>query len=213
MLWQRFVQNRSQFFVEREDGFCTIRCLTSFAGASVSAVWKQEMRRFAAVAALLCINGHNPMPLSPAIILFIVYGTDLHCLTPAFIGEWFVNPRKRLLDWLVVGPDGNLQPFAGYFALFHDIEAGFDCMSYDLLMFKFLHLFCRYQHISIMIIPHIRQLRLICYTLLHLGLPHTGILSGQISSLHLIFPAIMASGLPRQVHHQNELFTVSLNAV
>lgn len=118
-----------------------IWCLTSFAGASVSAVQKKEMRQFAAVAALLCINGHNPMPLSPAVILFIMYRTDPHCLTPAFIGEWFVNLQKWLLNWLAMGPGGNLQPFAGYFALFHDIKAGFGCISYDLLMFKFLHLF------------------------------------------------------------------------
>jgi hypothetical protein len=75
------------------------------------------------VAALLYINGHTPAPLSPAVILFIINGTDLNCLTPAFIGEWFVNLRKRLLDWLEMGPEGDLQPFTSYFASFHDIEA------------------------------------------------------------------------------------------
>ncbi|KAF8239901.1 hypothetical protein L208DRAFT_1235927 [Tricholoma matsutake] len=86
------------------------------------------MRQFAAVAALLCINGHNPMPLSPAVILFIMYRTDPHCLTPAFIGEWFVNLQKWLLNWLAMGPGGNLQPFAGYFAFF--------CISLQVLAYQ-----------------------------------------------------------------------------
>jgi len=96
------------------------------------------MRRFAVVAALLFINGHTPMPLSPAVILFIIYRSDLNCLTPAFIGEWFVNLRKRLLDWLAMGPEGDVQPFAAYFASFHDIEASFYTIYYNLLAFIYL---------------------------------------------------------------------------
>ena len=130
--------------MEREDGFCTIRCLTSFAGASVSAGRKQEMMRLAVVAALLYISGHTPMPLSPAVILFITYGSDLNCLTLAFIGEWFVNLRKRLLDWLAMGPEGDLQPFATYFATFHDIEAGFYIICYtcqpSYIFYRYLHI-------------------------------------------------------------------------
>ena len=137
MLWQRFLQNRSQFFVEREEGFCTIRCLTSIAGATLSAGRKKEMMRFAVVAALLYINGHTPMPLSPAVILFTIYGADLNCLTPAFIGEWFVTLRKRLLDWLEMGPGGDLQPFAAHFASFHDTEAGFYLICYNQLAYIF----------------------------------------------------------------------------
>jgi hypothetical protein len=140
--------------VEREEGFCTIRCLTSVAGASLSAGRKQEMRRFAVVVALLYINGHAPMPLSPAVTLFIVYNADLNCLSPAFIGEWFVNLRKRLLDWLAMGPEGDLRPFASYFASFHDTEASIFLIYYLCQLTIF---YTRYLHIVIAIILLIKQ--------------------------------------------------------
>ena len=96
------------------------------------------MRQFAVVAALLYINGHAPMPLLPAIILFIIYGTDLNCLTPTFISEWFVHLQKQLLDWLATGPQGNVQPFTAYFASFHDTEASFYLIFYYLLASYFI---------------------------------------------------------------------------
>lgn len=176
MLWQRFVQKRAQFFVECKEGFCTIWCLTSVAGASLSAVQKQEIRWFAVIAALLYINGHTPMPLSPAVILFIIYGTDLHCLTPAFIREWFVNLRKRLIDWITMGPEGDLQPFNAYFASFHDTEASFHLICYLLLAFNY---FFRYLHIgSVTLLPIKHLLSRYCI-LQHLVQPRISTWVGQ----------------------------------
>ncbi|KAF8233723.1 hypothetical protein L208DRAFT_1554721 [Tricholoma matsutake] len=96
--------------------------MTSFAASSVSVAQKQQLKCLRAVCALLYIHRQTPMPLSPAVILFIVYKFNLHCLTPGFIGEWFINLRKLIADWLELGPEGNLQPFASHFATYHDTE-------------------------------------------------------------------------------------------
>jgi hypothetical protein len=133
------------------------------------------------------------MPLSPAVILFIIYGTDFSCLTPAFIGEWFVNLRKRLLDWLAMGHEGDLQPFAGYFASFHDIEAGL--IYYHIPGLAFHRFLYRYLHIHIGIILLIKQSLLRCCIMQHLGLPHIDTLSGLVLYQHLIFAVVMDSGL------------------
>lgn len=122
MVWDQFLQSRSRFFVEREEGFCTIKCMTSFAGLSISPARRVEMKRLGAVAALLYIHGQTPKPLSPAVILFLIYSLDLRCLTPGFIGEWFVELRKVLTDWLEMGPEGDPQRFAFHFATYHDTE-------------------------------------------------------------------------------------------
>ena len=105
--------------------------MTSFGGSSVSPTRKVAMKRFGAVAALLLIHGQTPRPLSPAVILFIIYGFNLHCLTPGFIGEWFVNLRKLLLDWLEMGPEGDPEPFASHFATYHDAQV---CCTFLLLL-------------------------------------------------------------------------------
>lgn len=80
------------------------------------------MKRFAAICALLFIQGKNPHPLSPAVVLFIIYGFDLRCLTPSFIGEWFADLRSLIFQWLEMGPNGDLSPFASHFASYHDTE-------------------------------------------------------------------------------------------
>jgi hypothetical protein len=124
-LWNRFIQNRSQFFVDREDGFCTIRCMTSFGGSSVSPARMLAMKQFGAVTALLLVHGQTPRPLSPAVMLFIIYNFDIHCLTPGFIGEWFAGLRTLLSNWLETGPDGDPEPFASHFATYHDAQVSF----------------------------------------------------------------------------------------
>lgn len=80
------------------------------------------MKQFGAVTALLLIHGQTPRPLSPAVMLFIIYNFDLRCLTPGFIGEWFVGLRNLLSDWLETGPDGDPEPFASHFATYHDAQ-------------------------------------------------------------------------------------------
>jgi hypothetical protein len=96
--------------------------MTLFTASSVSVAWKQELKCLRAICALLYINRQTPMPLSPTVILFIVYKFNLHCLTPGLIGERFINLQKLIANWLELGPEGNLQPFASHFATYHDTE-------------------------------------------------------------------------------------------
>jgi hypothetical protein len=83
------------------------------------------MKQFGAVTALLLVHGQTPRPLSPAVMLFIIYNFDIHCLTPGFIGEWFAGLRTLLSNWLETGPDGDPEPFASHFATYHDAQVSF----------------------------------------------------------------------------------------
>lgn len=83
------------------------------------------MKRFGAVCALLYITGKSPHPLSPAVILFIVYGFDFRCLTPAFIGEWFSDLHRTLSDWIAAGSQGDISSFASHFISYHESEVIF----------------------------------------------------------------------------------------
>ena len=101
--------------------------MTSFVGLSVSPARKLATKQFGAVTALLLIYGQTPRPLSPAVMLFIIYNFDFHCLTPGFVGEWFSDLRVLLSNWLEIGPDGDPEPFASHFATYHDTQV---CLSH-----------------------------------------------------------------------------------
>jgi hypothetical protein len=162
-LWNRFIQNRSQFFVDRGDDFCTIRCMTSFGGSSVSPARRLAMKQFGAVAALLLIYGQTPRPLSPAVMLFITYNFDIHCLTPGFIGEWFAGLRVLLSNWLETGPGGDPEPFASHFATYHDAQV---CCHTFLLYCQIGSNYHLFSHLPIETVTWLCTSRspLICYT-------------------------------------------------
>jgi hypothetical protein len=104
--------------------------MTSFAAQAVSPARQRDMKRLGAVCALLYAHGKCPLPLSPAVTLFVVYGLDFRCLTPTFIGEWFAPLHRLILDWLEMGPEGNPDQFAPHFATYHDTEVCSACFSF-----------------------------------------------------------------------------------
>lgn len=119
-MWNRFQRNHTRFFTERDGGFCTVNCLSSVIAANASVGRIRELKRLGAAAALMCIHGQFPAPLSPAVLLYTIYDHDFHCLTPTFIGEWFPDLRKLISDWLEMGPDGDPMPFSAHFASYLD---------------------------------------------------------------------------------------------
>jgi len=75
-----------------------------------------ELKHLGAAVALMCIHGHFLLPLSPAVLLYVIYNHDFHCLTPNFIGEWYPDLRKLISDWLAMGPEGDPRPFKTQFS-------------------------------------------------------------------------------------------------
>ncbi|KAG6905443.1 hypothetical protein DXG01_002693 [Tephrocybe rancida] len=115
--------NRSRYLAPCEGGHFTLRCITSFT-SSVSPARLKEISRFGAVCALIYVRCQGVPPLSPALILFLLYDFDLRCLTPAFVGEWFPGLHKTVIDWLEMGPSGDPRTgqFMAHFSTYHNVE-------------------------------------------------------------------------------------------
>jgi hypothetical protein len=71
---------------------------------------------------LLLIIGQCPTPLDPCILQYIVHGMDIHSLHPAFIGEWHPETRAKVLQWLDIGPAGDITPFQNHLAAYNALE-------------------------------------------------------------------------------------------
>ncbi|KAG5649391.1 hypothetical protein H0H81_004149 [Sphagnurus paluster] len=124
----QILDKTAQFLVERAEGLSTLHTMTSFVLARRSESHPNQrtmdMKRFGAICALMIARGQMPSPLSPAVILFIIYDFDLACLTPSFIGYWYPVLRKMIDDWLLLGPAGNPATnrayFDSHFISYHD---------------------------------------------------------------------------------------------
>ncbi|KAG5649243.1 hypothetical protein H0H81_005175, partial [Sphagnurus paluster] len=125
----RILNNSAQFLVERAEGLSTLQTITSFVLAhphpdSQPSKRTMDMKRFGAICALMLARGKMPSPLSPAVILFIIYNFNLACLTPSFIGYWYPDLWKMIKEWLLLGPDGNPASnrayFDSHFISYHD---------------------------------------------------------------------------------------------
>ncbi|KAF8130484.1 hypothetical protein K438DRAFT_1999370 [Mycena galopus ATCC 62051] len=92
--------------LQREDGFSTLRLL--FASPEIP-VPESHLRAW-------------PAPLDPCIFQFFIHDANLHALHPTFIGEWHPSLRNRLNDFLDLGPEDDLTPFASDFATYLDTE-------------------------------------------------------------------------------------------
>jgi len=66
-----------------------------------------SLTKFGALCTLLLIVG-RPSPLNPCILQYAVHGMNIHFLYPAFIGEWHLETRAKVLHWLDIGCDGDI---------------------------------------------------------------------------------------------------------
>ncbi|KAG6807781.1 hypothetical protein H0H92_006413, partial [Tricholoma furcatifolium] len=96
---------RDRYLVAYEQDLCSLQLMTSFTHVPQERL--QDMKRFGVIIALSLVAGRLPHPISPALILFIIYDFDFRCLTPDFIGEWFPELRRDLLTWKELGPTGD----------------------------------------------------------------------------------------------------------
>jgi hypothetical protein len=121
--FRKFQTHSTQWFHGRADNQSSIRTLHSSSSARwVSPSRIADLRKLGALCALLMILGQAPCPLGPGIFQFITHGCDLHALHPAFVGEWHPDLRRMVMDWIQMGPDGDVAPFEQHFITWHDFE-------------------------------------------------------------------------------------------
>ncbi|KAF8057836.1 hypothetical protein FPV67DRAFT_1429869 [Lyophyllum atratum] len=122
--FQTFTTTHAEWFNHREDSFATLQtAYSAMVARHIPAERLAALKQLGALCSIMMIMGLTPSPLDPSIFQFIVHGCDLHSLHPAFIGEWHPNLHQLILDWKQAGPTGNIQPFQGHLATYHDLQA------------------------------------------------------------------------------------------
>lgn len=79
------------------------------------------MSAFGAIIAVCLLCGVS-VPLDPVVLHYFINGCDLHSIHPQILGEWHPTLKKTIMEWLDVGPHGDVGAFQGHFAIFHDMQ-------------------------------------------------------------------------------------------
>ncbi|KAJ7667002.1 hypothetical protein DFH06DRAFT_1185214 [Mycena polygramma] len=121
--FREFTDNEGAWFLPRFDDRCSIATTMSLSSSSfVSADRLEQLTILGCLAGLLLIHGIAPEPLSPALLQFAANKFDLGSLTRSFVREWHPELVGLIERWDEMGPEGDIGPFQGYFASFHDMQ-------------------------------------------------------------------------------------------
>lgn len=121
-LYQQFERSSDQWFTPRADNFVTLATSLSMATAQyVSPARLSSLSILGATVSLLLIHGIAPGRLDPSVLQYFIYGCDLESIHPAFLSEWHPEIHQTITKWLAMGPSGDVDPFQGHFATYHDI--------------------------------------------------------------------------------------------
>ena len=83
----------------------------------------QDMAVLGAVISLCLMRGITAAPLDPLFVHFCVHGCgDINAIHPALLEEWHPEQKRVISDWIAIGPSGDVTPFQGYFASYHDLQ-------------------------------------------------------------------------------------------
>ncbi|KAJ7456993.1 hypothetical protein FB451DRAFT_1142912 [Mycena latifolia] len=119
---RRFTNEGTVWFKPGEGEIVTLQTLYPLS-SSVPPARLLGMQRLGSICGLIMINGQSFWPLSPAIFQYLIHDCNLHSLRPAFVGEWFPALRAQLLEFLSIGPEGDLSPFQPQLVTYLDVEA------------------------------------------------------------------------------------------
>lgn len=117
-----FEGSTAQWFTPRADDFFTPATSHSMATSRyVTAARLADLTILGALTALLLIHGIAPGRLDPVFLQYLVYDCDIEAVHSTFLGEWHPSIRQTIMQWLAVGPDGDISDFQAHFATYHDL--------------------------------------------------------------------------------------------
>lgn len=119
--------NQGAWFADRVEGCSTIAIVHDLGCArqlvSIGALRRQmDLVVLGALTALMIIHKMCPLPLSPAVIQFVLNNCDLHALHSEFLLKYLPEMHSTIRQWLDAGPHGDPSPFQGHFATYHDLQ-------------------------------------------------------------------------------------------
>ena len=121
--FESYRREYSQWFETREDGMASIKIVYPISASRfIPQKRLLSLTKLGALCALLLINGQCPSPLDPCILQYAVHEMDFHSIHPAFVGEWHPETRAKVLQWLNIGPDGDISPFQNHLAAYNALE-------------------------------------------------------------------------------------------
>lgn len=98
----------------------------------------RNMGILGAVLALCLICGMSAFPLDPVFLYYLVHGCNLHSIHPGFLGEWHPALKMTILDWIALGPHGDVMDFRACFANYFDIQVSLVCETVSIVINHFL---------------------------------------------------------------------------
>lgn len=122
LLWQDVLSKSGQLLLERADDRATVAtsCTMVTSRHAVSEVRLKELTYMGALIALLLIHSIPPEPFNPVVLQYFIYNCDFRSLTRELVAEWHPELRRLLEEWLHVGSQGDLRPFASHIVTYLD---------------------------------------------------------------------------------------------
>lgn len=131
ILLAEYQADAARWLTPRADGQSTVTTTHSISTArSISASRLRNMETFGAIIAICLLRGLS-VPMDPVVLHYFVHDCDLNSIHPQILGEWHPTLKKTIVEWLDVGPHGDISAFQEHFAIFHDMQVRTKFTIYD----------------------------------------------------------------------------------
>ena len=129
MAWQEFQDQPTIWFLQRQDTHSSIMTLGLSRQQESSTTQRSiKLSILGALSSLLLLNSIPPVPLSPVLLHYFIHNLELNSISPDLLRNWYPDLRKLIQDWITVGPNGDIEDFAGHFMTYHDTQVSL-CMN------------------------------------------------------------------------------------
>ena len=117
LAFKQYQKNTQQWFIPRSGKYSTIAMSQPFLlqQPTFSSTRLEAISVLGVLMGFMLIYGMAPMPLSPALLQFLLHGCDFHLLTPGFIQEWLPDLYDILTDWKCLDASGDVESFDSHF--------------------------------------------------------------------------------------------------
>jgi hypothetical protein len=122
-LFEEFRNNRSQWFMPRADGHCTLATTHTMSTARhIPPARLRSLSILGAITAFTLLHGMSATPWDPAFLHFMIHGCDIASIHRDFLYEWHPSLKQTITEWLEVGPLGDITRFQHHFSTYHDLQ-------------------------------------------------------------------------------------------